>query len=102
MNTNADTIASRIAVSMADTYKVSLSYCFEYPGVLYDLSTPDLTMNVLSLTDFTEMRESGSVNSGMIPKLTNGFEALKGLVSDVHICGIENLVTKERATMLTL
>src|SRR5690606_40999668 len=34
LNTNADTMASVIAVALAGKYKVSLVYCFEKDGVL--------------------------------------------------------------------
>ena len=34
LNTNADTIASEIAISMSATFEVSLIYCFEKQGVL--------------------------------------------------------------------
>ncbi len=102
LNTNADTIAAQLAIALSKIYHIRLSYCFEYPGVLYDLGTPELTMSSISEADFNEMKEVGSVNSGMIPKLSNGFDALKGQVKDVSICGIENLSTRERATLLTL
>ena len=102
LNTNADTIAAQIAVALSSTMKVKLSYCFEYDGVLYDINEPKLTMSAVSEGEFDDMKMSGSINSGMIPKLTNGFDALKGGVSEVSVCGIDNLSTKDRATMLTL
>lgn len=102
LNTNADTIASEIAINMSRIYHVKLSFCFEYPGVLYDLDTPDLVMNHISEGEFINMKTSGSINSGMIPKLTNGFQAVKKGVQEVTICGTDNLVSKERATVLTL
>ena len=36
LNTNADTIASTVAQSMASLYEVRLIYCFEKAGVLAD------------------------------------------------------------------
>ena len=102
LNTNADTIASQVAIAMSDLYEVHLNYCFEFDGVLYDLDTPDLTMQQISLSEFRDLQESKSINKGMIPKLSNGFEALKGGVNEVTICGVANLLSQERATMLTL
>ncbi len=102
LNTNADTIASRIALAFSEKYEVTLRYCFEYDGVLYDLSTPELTISSMSKTEFDQMRETGSINSGMIPKLTNGFEAVLGGVREVSICGITNLISQKGATSLTL
>ena len=102
LNTNADTIAAQIAIALSSTIKVKLSYCFEYDGVLYDIDEPKLTMSAVSEGEFINMKTSGSINSGMIPKLSNGFDALKGGVNEVSVCGIDNLSTKDRATMLTL
>ena len=36
LNTNADTIASELAIALSEIFKVTLNYCFEKPGVLYD------------------------------------------------------------------
>ena len=36
-NTNADTIASSVAVGLANDFDVELNYCFELPGVLKDI-----------------------------------------------------------------
>ncbi len=102
LNTNADTIAAQTAIALTQYGEVSLSYCFEYLGVLYDLDEPQMTMSSINEGEFINMKTSGSINSGMIPKLSNGFDALKGKVSQVHICGIENLVSLHRASALAL
>ena len=102
LNTNADTIAAQTAIALTAFGDVSLSYCFEYKGVLYDLDEPQLTMSSINEGEFINMKTSGSINSGMIPKLSNGFDALKGKVSQVHICGIENLVSLTGASALAL
>ena len=101
LNTNADTIASRLAVACTARYDVELSYCFEYPGVLYDMSTPHLTMSTLTEGELINLKSTGSISSGMIPKLANGFDALKGGVHKVHVCGISNLLDKLGATELS-
>ena len=36
LNTNADTIATQIAIALAKMYQVNLSFCFEKKGVLLD------------------------------------------------------------------
>jgi len=102
LNTNADTIAAQVAIALSTSYQVHLSYCFEYPGVLYDIDAPELTMSTISEGEFINMKTSGTVNSGMIPKLSNGFDSLKGGVHEVHVCGIDNLTTRDRATLLHL
>lgn len=102
LNTNADTIAAQTAIALSDSFDVTLSYCFEFKGVLYDLDSPQMTMNTISEGEFINMKSSGTINSGMIPKLSNGIDALKGRVARVDICGINNLLTKENATNLVL
>lgn len=102
LNTNADTIAAHSAIALSKNFQVKLSYCFEYPGVLYDIDTPELAMSSITINEYIEMKDAGSINSGMIPKLSNGFDALKGGVSKVTICGIDNLISQDRSTSLTL
>jgi acetylglutamate kinase len=102
LNTNADTIAAQIAIAMSDTYNVSLKYCFEYPGVLYDTGTPNVVIGEIRKSELEELKNSGIVNSGMLPKLKNAFDALDGGVSHVSICGIENLISGSNATALKL
>lgn len=102
LNTNADTIAAQTAIALTEkNFEVHLSYCFEYPGVLYDIDQPTLTMSTIAHQEFGEMKEAGTINAGMIPKLQNGFDAVK-VGAKVSICGIDNLVSKEKATHLTL
>ncbi len=102
LNTNADTIAAQIAIALAVEYEVSLKYCFEYKGVLFDVSTPDLTIKNIATPELDELIENGTINAGMIPKLSNGFDALNGGVAEVFICGVANLWSLENATRLKL
>ena len=100
LNTNADTIASVVAQSMARSYEVYLKYCFEYDGVLHDISNPSDTISDITAEQLDQMKEDGTINAGMIPKLSNGMDALRGGVHQVAICGIDNLVDLNNATQL--
>ncbi len=102
LNTNADTIASVVAQSLAETYDVSLKYCFEYDGVLYSIDDPSQTIDSITADLFQFMIADGSINAGMIPKLSNGMDALKGGVNEVAICGIDNLNSLDNATLIGL
>jgi acetylglutamate kinase len=87
LNTNADTIASCLAIAMAGFYSVKLIYCFEKNGVL---SNPDDENSVIAgITEkaFADYKSQGVIHSGMIPKLDNAFNALKAGVSEIIICG---------------
>ena len=91
LNTNADTMASAIAVAMANFYSVSLIFCFEKPGVL---SKPDDEKSVISnLTTETyqSYKEKGIIHSGMIPKIDNSFDALHKGVKQVIITSAAKL-----------
>ena len=102
LNTNADTIASKIATTMNEFYHSRLTYCFEYPGVLYDLRSPELIMNSLSQDEFDQLRDQGIIAKGMIPKLSNGFDALTSGVENVRVCGVNNLSQWDNSTNLVL
>ena len=100
LNTNADTIASVVAQSMARSYEVSLKYCFEYSDVLHNINNPSHTISDITAEQLDQMKEDGTINAGMIPKLSNGMDALRGGVHQVAICGIDNLVDLNNATQL--
>jgi acetylglutamate kinase len=81
LNTNADTIASNLAIGLAKTSKVKLVYCFERPGVLNG-------KKVLASIDpdqYNTLKHQNIVRDGMIPKLDNAFSAAKNGVNEVII-----------------
>ncbi len=99
LNTNADTIASAVAAAMAVGYSCRLLYCFEKEGVLSDFEK-NILIPVLTETLMEEGVANGSIHAGMIPKLDNGFQALKAGVAEV-IIGNENiLIEKGHGTQL--
>ncbi|UZO79913.1 acetylglutamate kinase [Aquimarina sp. ERC-38] len=91
LNTNADTIAATVASGMSALYATSLFYCFELKGVLEDIKDKDSVISEINLRKYNELVESGSIADGMLPKLHNCFEALKGGVEKVHIANSEFL-----------
>ena len=101
LNTNADTIAARVAVALSAHYRVRLHYCFEYPGVLYDLDEPTRTMPEIRVSDLPSLRDSGAVHAGMLPKLDNAAFAKTRGVAAVSICGVDNLATQTGATWIS-
>lgn len=91
LNTNADTMASAIAVDMAHHNQVTLIYCFEKKGVLRDPTNDDSVINELTPTLYAENKAAGTINKGMIPKLDNAFKALESGVAKVIICHADEL-----------
>jgi len=85
LNTNADTMAAALANAFAKSFRVQLVYCFEKKGVLEDPSNDNSVIPYLSKELYNEHKANGVINSGMIPKLDNGFNALEHDVSEVFI-----------------
>lgn len=91
LNTNADTMASAIAVDMARHDDVTLVYCFEKKGVLADPTDDNSVLAELTPQLYAEHKAAGRINKGMIPKLDNAFRALENGVSKVIICHADEL-----------
>ncbi len=106
LNTNADTMASAVAVGLSAFYQVNLVYCFEKKGVLLDPDNDDAVIPELSPELYATCKTAGVINKGMIPKLDNAFAALRNGVAEVTVCHADQLrqaVTKKTAgTKLTL
>jgi len=100
LNTNADTIAAMTAMAFVASHNVHLKYCFEYPGVMYDMNDELSVIPELKESQIAEMVQDGTISKGMLPKLKNGFHAKSTGVETVSICGINNLLETENATNL--
>jgi acetylglutamate kinase len=85
LNTNADTIASAVAVAMSSLYETVLVYCFEKRGVMRDVEDDNSLVPEIRIAEFEGLKQEGVVSGGMIPKLHNAFEAIKSGVSAVYI-----------------
>ena len=90
LNTNADTVASETAVSLAPD--VQLTFCFEKAGVL---SNPDDESSVISKIipeDYAQLKADGIISGGMLPKIDNAFAALQEGVQTVRITHASNIL----------
>ncbi|CAM4183250.1 N-acetylglutamate kinase [Pedobacter westerhofensis] len=85
LNTNADTIASAVAVAMSAVYDTRLVYCFEKKGVLRDVEDDLSLVTEIKRNEFEQLKDEGVVSGGMIPKLHNAFEAIRQGVKAVYI-----------------
>lgn len=85
LNTNADTIASALAVALSGRYDTSLVYCFEKMGVLRDVSDEHSVIPEIHSAEFEALRTSGVIADGMVPKLHNAFDAISKGVTEVCI-----------------
>jgi len=103
LNTNADTIASEIAIGMSEIYKTTLYYCFEKKGVLMDVENGDSVVKQINPETYKELLDSKIIADGMLPKLKNCFHALHKNVDKVCIGDISMLATNsELFTTITL
>ncbi|TRX72265.1 acetylglutamate kinase [Carboxylicivirga sp. M1479] len=91
LNTNADTMAAELAKAFSFVFRVSLVYCFEKKGVLADPQDNQSVIANLTPELFDEYKESSVISDGMIPKLDNGFDALKRGVSEVFITNVDGV-----------
>lgn len=101
LNTNADTMASSIAVALASEYYVRLIYCFEKDGVLSDPNDNNSLIPLITQNSYSQLLDEGKVVDGMIPKLDNAFLALREGVAEVIIKHADNLLNN-RETLLKL
>lgn len=85
LNTNADTIASELAIALSEVFEVTLNYCFEKPGVLYDAEDDASVIAQINSSLYTKLKEEGAIHSGMIPKLDNCFNSLSKGVQKIKI-----------------
>ncbi len=97
LNTNADTIAQSVAVGMSGLYDVELVYLFEKPGVLADITDESSVIKLISHENYAELKESGKIFDGMIPKIDNALFAVDNGVVAVRIC---DTLTRDAGTLI--
>lgn len=101
LNTNADTIASAVAVAMAPAADVTLHYCFEKNGVLRDVNDDNSVIPEIDAAHYETLKAQGIIADGMLPKLENAFAALNQGVRRVVIGHALN-INSELRTVLCL
>jgi acetylglutamate kinase len=85
LNTNADTIASVLAVSLSKLCEVRLIYCFEKKGVLRNVDEPDSVIHHLPKKLYHELLAEKALADGILPKLENAYAAIEAGVKEVLI-----------------
>ena len=125
LNTNADTIASSVAIALAGyryrspkdvccrceecthcsddgrlTHETELIYCFEKDGVLYDKDDDSSVIPEIGRETFAQLKAEGRVADGMIPKLANSFKAIDSGVARVIIKHARNVLGTTGTTLV--
>lgn len=85
LNTNADTIASELAIALSGLFDVNLNYCFEKPGVLYNPEDDKSVIKNINPELYSKLKAEKAIHSGMIPKLDNCFNSLSKGVQKINI-----------------
>ncbi|MBT2159877.1 acetylglutamate kinase [Zobellia barbeyronii] len=103
LNTNADTIASELAIGMSGNYETILYYCFERKGVLLNVNDDDSVVKNIDSASYQDLLKQKIIADGMLPKMENCFHALQKNVHQVRIGDISMLDPKSTLfTTLTL
>ena len=93
LNTNADTMASSVAVALSIDYYTKLVYCFEKDGVLKDVNDPKSVIPLITKSTYQALKSEQIISDGMLPKLDNAFNAIENGVAEVSIIHASNLST---------
>ena len=101
LNTNADTIASEVAIGMSNLYQTELNFVFELKGVLENIEDKDSVITEINAEKYEHLVAKGVIADGMLPKLHNCFNSLKKGVSKVKI-GDASLVNNSTKLFTTL
>ncbi len=106
LNTNADTIASVLAISLSKHFDVRLIFCFEKKGVLKDVTDENSVIRQLNEADYKRYLTEGVFHDGILPKLENSFSAIHSGVKEVLIGEVSDLLRNTRVdtegTLITL
>lgn len=85
LNCNADSVANAVAVAASRLDDTYLTFCFEKPGVMTDIDNPDSVIPEITEESFKQLKESGTVAAGMIPKIHNALKSAREGVREVRI-----------------
>jgi len=106
LNTNADTIASVLAVSLCKHFDVRLIFCFEKLGVLRDIKDENSVIRSLNKSQYETLLATGIFQDGILPKLENAFNAIHSGVKEVligeHTHLLANTGYETKGTLITL
>ncbi len=91
LNTNADSVASAVAVGLADYMDVELVFTLDKAGVLMDVDDPQSLIPTITPSLYAELKAENKIHSGMIPKIDNAYKTIDAGVGAVRITSPEDL-----------
>jgi acetylglutamate kinase len=106
LNTNADTIASVLAVALGKHFDVRLIFCFEKKGVLRNVNDSDSVIRHLPKQLYDDLLTRKAFADGILPKLENAYAAINAGVKEVLIGDAgdlsKNIGQETEGTLITL
>lgn len=92
LNTNADTIASSLAIALSKFYNVRLIYCFEKKGVLENVDDDNSVITNINKEKYKQLIDEQKLFAGILPKIDNAFAAIDAGVKEVLIGDANDLI----------
>ncbi len=106
LNTNADTIASVLAIALSKHFDIRLIFCFEKKGVLQNIEDENSVIRHITQQTYTNLLQQHVLKDGILPKLENAFNAIKSGVKEVLIGEAKDLLKNTgqvtEGTLITL
>lgn len=90
LNTNADSVASAVAIALSGRYDTELVYCFDQPGVLRNVGDRSSVIPLIGIKEYEKLKAENVIYAGMLPKLENAFKTLRSGVRAVRLTSPEN------------
>jgi acetylglutamate kinase len=100
LNTNADTIASSLAVALSGNYDVRLIYCFEKKGVLENVEDENSVITLITKEKYVQLLKDKKLFDGILPKIDNAFAAIDNGVKEVLIGDANDLLQNVTANTI--
>lgn len=94
LNSNADSVASAVAIAASKIAPSELHFCFEKSGVLRDVEDENSLITEIRPDNYALLRAEGAISKGMIPKIDNAFAAIEAGVESVVIKHSDNLLNE--------
>jgi acetylglutamate kinase len=92
LNTNADTVASSLAVALSAYYNVRLIYCFEKKGILENVENEDSAITLIDREKYKTLLDEKKLFEGILPKIDNAFAAIDAGVKEVLVGDAKDLL----------
>lgn len=104
LNTNADTIASSVAIALSGVYDVRLIYCFEKKGILENIEDEHSVISLITKQKYRQLLKEQKLFAGILPKIENAFAAIDAGVQEVLIGHaddlLQNIMNETKGTLI--